>query len=506
MSGTSIAATIVGAGVVVALAFVTTASEDSVHVRVLAMTDFHGALDSRTSPETGDRLLGGAAVLKAAMDSAEAECGCPTLRIDAGDQMQGTLHSNLFFGASTVQALNLLGLDAAAIGNHELDWSVDTLRQRMSEAQYPWLVANVFDSLSGRRPEWAQPYHITEVSGLRVAVIGYMTSTAKRIIYAPRTAGLTFGEGRAAIGDVLEEVRAQDPDLTILTAHAGWSCNDDGCSGEILSLAGELDSANVDLIIAGHLHLTGTTEVNGIPIIQAGSQGRAIGIADLFRADGGGWRAELAVRTVYADEVTPDVPVLEALSVYRGAIDSLANRTIATLSDTPRRRDGERELGYIMADALRSAAQADVALVGNGGIRSTLSAGPVTYGMLYAVNPFDNQLLRLTIAGRDLRLLLEQALGRVQMSGVRITYDAQGTAGSRIVDVRFTDDRPLAADGTYTIAVDEFLAEGGDGYTILRDLPREDVGVKSLDALIAHLQAAPQPFAIPRDRRVFRMN
>ena len=101
------------------------APQDSIHVRVLAMTDFHGALESRTYPWTEGRLVGGAAVLKAAMDSAEAQCGCPTLRIDAGDQMQGTLTSNLFYGASTVKALNLLGLDAAALGNHELDWSVD---------------------------------------------------------------------------------------------------------------------------------------------------------------------------------------------------------------------------------------------------------------------------------------------------------------------------------------------------------------------------------------------
>ena len=476
--------------------------QDSVPIRVLAMTDFHGALESRTYPATGERLLGGAAVLKAAMDSAEAQCGCPTLRIDAGDQMQGTLTSNFFFGASTVEALNLLGLDAAAIGNHELDWSVDTLRQRISEAQYPWLAANVFDSVTGQRPEWAVPYHIKKFSGLRVAFIGFVTSSTKRIVRAPRVAGLTFGRGRAAIDDVLDAVRAESPDLTILTAHAGLRCDADTCSGEIVSLARELDPGDVDLIVAGHVHTMATTEVNGIPIMEAGANGAALGVADLFRTDGGDWRVELNVRRVYADEVTPDASMLEMLAPYKRVTDSLTNRTVATLKNAPVRQDGENELGNIIADALRDAAQADIAFMGNGGIRSTLPAGPVTYGMLYTVMPFGNQLMRLTISGTDLRRLLEQVLGRLHVSGMRITYDPDGDRGSRIIEALLDDGRPLADDRTYTLAVDEFLAEGGSGFTILRDLPREYVGTKALDALIAHLQGAPQPFTIPRDRRI----
>jgi len=470
------------------------------------MTDFHGALESRAYPWTDGRLVGGAAVLKAAMDSAEAECGCPTLRIDAGDQMQGTLTSNLFYGASTVAALNLLGLDAAAIGNHELDWSVDTLRQRISEAQYPWLAANVFDSVTGRRPEWAIPYHIREFSGLRVAFIGFVTSTVKQISSPPNVSGLAFGRGKGAIDDVLEAVRAERPDLTILTAHAGLRCNADRCSGEIVSLARELDPDDVDLIVAGHAHTIATTEVNGIPIIQAGANGVALGVVDLVRGDGEDWRVELKVRRVYADEVTPDASMLEMLSKYKSVTDSLANRTVATLNRAPVTRDGENQLGNIIADAQRHAAQADVAIMNNGGIRSVVPAGPVTYGMLYAVQPFENQIVRLTISGRNLRLLLEQTLGTIHVSGMRITYDPRGRRGSRIADARLADGEPLADGGTYTLAVSDFMAEGGGGFTMLRDLSREDTGVQDLDALITYLQGAPQPFAIPLDRRIVPLN
>ncbi len=480
------------------------APQDSIHVRVLAMTDFHGALESRTYPSTRGRLVGGAAVLKAAMDSAEAQCGCLTLRVDAGDQMQGTLPSNFFYGASTVEALNLIGLDAAALGNHELDWSIDTLRQRIREAQFPWLAANVFDSVIGRRPVWARPYHITEISGLRVAFIGFMTSTAKGISYPPNVVGLAFGRGNEAIDDVLKAVRAERPDLTILTAHAGMRCNANNCNGEIISLARELDPGDVDLIVAGHPHTIATTVVNGIPIIQAGANGAVLGVADLFRTDGEHWRAELNMRRVYADEVTPDAAMLEMLSRYTRVTDSLARQTVATLRTAPVTRDGENQLGNIIADAQRNAAQAAVAIMNNGGIRTVLPAGPVTYGMLYALQPFQNQIVRVTILGKVLRRLLEQTVGTIHVSGMRITYDPAGRRGSRIVDVELAGGEPLADGRSYTLAVSNFMAEGGGGFTMLRDLPREDMGVKDVDALIAYLRGAPQPFTVPAERRIMQ--
>ncbi len=138
----------------------------------------------------------------------------------------------------------------------------------------------------------------------------------------------------------------------------------------------------------------------------------------------------------------------------------------------------------------------------NGGIRSLVPAGPVTYGMLYAVQPFQNQIVRLTISGRDLRRLLEQTLGTIHVSGMRITYDPAGRRGHRIADARLADGRFIADGRNYTLAASDFMAEGGGGFTILRDLPREDMGVKDIDALIAYLEGAPQPFAIPPDRRI----
>ena len=105
------------------------------HLRVLATHDLHGALAPLTYAWSNQRSVGGMAVMKAWMDSAKSQCRCPTVRLDAGDQMQGTLESNLAYGAAAVRGFNLLGLDAAAVGNHELDWGIDTLLVRQAEAR-----------------------------------------------------------------------------------------------------------------------------------------------------------------------------------------------------------------------------------------------------------------------------------------------------------------------------------------------------------------------------------
>src|SRR6266480_2562107 len=125
---------------------------DSTLLRVLAINDFHGALEPQVWPWSDGRPVGGAAALKPWLDSLARACYCNSVRLDAGDEMQGTPVSNFNFGRPVIAALNALGIDAAAIGNHEFDWTVDTLRARMAEAHYHFLAANITDTAGTRRP------------------------------------------------------------------------------------------------------------------------------------------------------------------------------------------------------------------------------------------------------------------------------------------------------------------------------------------------------------------
>ena len=473
-------------------------TRDSTLLRVLAITDLHGQLESRVWDWSQGRPVGGVAALKPWMDSLARVCGCTSIRLDAGDEMQGTAISNVTFGRTTIAALNALNIDAAAIGNHEFDWSIDTLRQRMSEAKYPFVSANISTTGADSRPDWATPWTLITRYGTRIAVIG-LTTTETPTATAPRNVrGLTFGDGAAAIKRYLPEARAQ-ADFVIVVAHAGAICDSSACHGEILDVARQLDSGSVDLIVAGHSHQRVNTVVNGIPIVQAQSSSRSIGVVDIVRR-GGRREVRIDLVTPYADQVRPDVALAEALGRQQLAVRSITERTVGRLKNPLKREGAEYGLGRLIADAQRSAGRADAAIMNNGGIRADLPAGPVTWGMIYQVQPFQNRLQRLTVKGSVLQDALEQCVSgnpdRVpdcHIAGVEVWYDARKPAGKRIERVRFDNRQNLDKNRTYTLVVSDFMATGGSGFGMLTSAPREDLDVIDVDALIRYLSVLRPP-------------
>jgi len=479
---------------------------DSTLLRILAINDFHGALEPRQYGWSAGHPVGGAAALKATLDSAARSCACPVLRLDGGDEMQGTLASNLVFGRSTIEALNRFGLDAAVVGNHELDWGVDTLRARMRESGWKWIAANVFDSASGRRPTWATPYAMFDRGGMRVAVVGYMAGRTKQMLGAREGAGLVWREGASAFRDVLETVRAERPDLTVLVAHEGAFCDSLPCRGEVIDLARQLDSTQVQLIIAGHTHTLVNTVVNGIPVVQARSNGTAYSVIDLMRRSDGtrAWRAR--VETVWADRVTPDSGVNVILDRYRPMVDRLALRRVAVLRDSLLRQGNQYALGNLIADAQRAAASGtDFSIMNNGGIRRDLPAGQLTYSDLFELHPFGNSIVRVWLSGAQLKELMERALisGRpsFHISGMTVRFDSRQPAGGRVLEMRKANGTVVRPKRTYVLALSDFLQAGGEGLAFLRTLPTHRTGKTDLDAMIAYLGRLRQPVAAPAGRR-----
>jgi 2',3'-cyclic-nucleotide 2'-phosphodiesterase/3'-nucleotidase/5'-nucleotidase len=475
-------------------------ARDTILMRVLATTDLHGALSPKIQP--GGQRVGGVAVLKALMDSLAAECGCPTLRLDAGDQMQGTFISNFTAGRSVVEVLNQLGITAAAIGNHEFDWSVDTLRKRMAESRYSWLAANIFDSSSGRRPDWVTPYRVVQVGRLKVAIVGYITAEAKQAVKPERTRGLRFDEGALPLHDVLGEIRGLRPDLTILLAHAGAVCEGAVCSGEVIRMADAIESRTIDLIIAGHTHRVVNTRVAGVPIVEAGVEGAALAVADVVKTPAGGREVRTRVEPVVPERVTEDRAMAELVEAYVRKAQSVTGRVVARLKFPLTRVGDQYRLGGLIAEARRNVLRADLGFVINGGIRADLPAGKINYGQLFEAQPFENSLVKLTLSGSQLRGVLEHALDRrgtptAHVAGAVIHYDPRRPVGKRVQRVQLHDGRTLRSGATYTLAVDDFVAAGGEGYTMLVGLPAEPGRMLDVDGLITYLRRLPQPVVVP---------
>jgi 2',3'-cyclic-nucleotide 2'-phosphodiesterase (5'-nucleotidase family) len=483
------------------------APPDSIILRVLETNDFHGALLPRTQSWSNGREVGGAAAIAAMMTRLAGEAGgAPTLRVDAGDMMQGTPISNLSFGRATVEVFNAMGYAASAIGNHEFDWTPDTMAARIQGARFLWLSANL-RTTTGGRPAWARPWAMVRAGPLKVALIGYTTIVLASVTRPDYVADLRIDSG-AAIVDSLVLVARRDSaaDVVILLAHEGAFCDERrGCRGEVVDLAQAL-TQKPDLIVSGHTHSLVTTVVNGIPIIQARSSGTALGIADIVALPGGGRTVRLRVETVYADREQADTAVARVVDAYRRATDSLTTRAVATLADALTRYADQYPLGNLIADAYRTAARADVAVVNNGGIRSDLEAGTVTWGQLFQVLPFQNAVTRVVVNGAQLRAVLEHAAGsgdaRAHVSGVRVTVVRAAPEGQRVAAITLADGRTVQDDGRYTLAVPDFMAAGGSGYAMLRPLPSTNTGVVDLDALVAYLRQLPQPVRVPAESRI----
>ena len=477
-------------------------------LRVISTNDFHGALDPRA--DAAGTRTGGASALAAAIQGAQRECapGCETLIVDGGDMFQGTPMSNLGYGQRVVELYNLLGYSAAALGNHEFDWGIDTLRARMRDARFRILGANVRYA-DGRDVEWIPDDTLITRGNLRIGVIGISTQMTPSTTRASNVEGLRFDPPAPIVDARARALRARGADVVIVVAHAGGNCSAGtatGCTGEIFTLATQL-TEKIDGIFSGHSHSALDTEVRGIPIVQARSSARAIAVTDIPigpQPTRTGPRAE--VRPVFSDSL-PRIPAIDSMvDQWRASIASRIDAPIARFAVAMTRSGPQHALGNFIADAQRWAAKTDVAVMNNGGIRADLLPGLATYGTLYEIHPFANFLLRSAISGANLRAYLERIVSRplnAHVSGVTVRFDPSRPAGSRITSIVMSDGQPLRDTASYTIALNDFMVTGGDALALPPgSLEPTPANIVDLDALIDYARSRPQPIQPPVGARL----
>lgn len=240
--------------------------------------------------------------------------------------------------------------------------------------------------------------------------------------------------------------------------------------------------------------------------MQARSHGTNLAVVDwVRRADG---RNELKPRilTVWTDSIRPDTGLVRLVDRYAQQVRQIASRPIAQLKLPLPKKTGDYPLGHLIADAERLAARSDVAIINNGGIRASLPQGPVTYGQVYEVQPFDNQIVKLTVTGDSLLQALELAVRGGQpdanVSGVDVWYDPGRPQGKRVRRAKLLDGREIEKGKTYTLAVPDFMAVGGSGFSMLGGAPLERTAVSDVEALVNYLRRLPTPVDIPDSPRI----
>ncbi len=438
--------------------FVSQANAGEKRIRILYVNDFHG-FSQPYRPYGMDDQWGGAAFLDKKIRALRADPSIPTLLLAAGDMIQGNNWANLFQGRSVIELMNLMAFDAMVMGNHELDFGQDVLKQRIREAAFPVLAANVLGL-----PE-LKPYMIKELDGIKVAVIGLVTEHTPTCTHPANAVGLTFISPIKVLKTYLPELR-RTADVVIVLSHLGHDMD--------RFLAGQV--SGVDAIIGGHSHTRVAKPpcIGNTLVLQAWEHGRALGVLDLTVEEGRVTDSSSRLIDVKPEDGAAGESVAELVQRYQqrmdAVLDSVVGRTRVSLNGAEV-RFRETNFGNLVADVVRRTAGAEVALINGGTIRASIRKGPVRLKELYSALPFNNYVVAFRLRGDQLRAALEHGLARVefrdgafpQISGMTLTYDPSAPAGRRIKTL-FVGGQALEAGREYTVATNDFLAAGGDGY------------------------------------------
>ncbi len=486
------------------------ATADSFSLTILHTNDLHAQVEPLTARGL---TLGGYARQATLVKRFRAGDPNPVL-LSAGDTFQGTLYFNVYEGLADLAFMNLVGYQAMAVGNHELDRGPAALARFAELAAFPLLAANLDVSDEPRLASLLRPWIVLEVGGERLGVIGAVPEDLASISNPGPT--VRAGDARPAVQAALDALAASGVDKVILLSHLGFERD--------TRLAGEL--RGVDVIVGGHSH-TLLGRVPGLPqprgeyptvsrdgagdtvlIVHAWDRGRVLGRIQVT-FDGNGrvqsWSGEAPVPV---DATVPEDPVVRSLvaalerplaQVRDQVVGECAEAIPATRITA---RHAESPMGNLIADATLEAtvkAGSVAAFVNAGGVRAGFEPGPVTYGHALAVQPFSNTLVQVELTGAELKAALEQPLGRVPAEADGLLHPSRGTTyrvdpsrppGERVLDLHVagTPANPLA---TYRITVPSFIASGGNGHTVIAGAGgfRYDTGIIDVDALVSYLAA-----------------
>ncbi|GAA4039264.1 bifunctional metallophosphatase/5'-nucleotidase [Sphingomonas rosea] len=523
-----------------------------VEVQILGLNDFHGNLETPKDPvplrnadgTTTKFRAGGAAQLTATLQRLRA--GHQSVTVAAGDLIGASpLVSAYFLDEPTIRALGLAGLELASVGNHEFDKGAGELLRIQNggcdkfttripcrlephaPASFRYLAANV---LTEQGTTLFPATAIKQVGPVKLGFIGMTLKDTATLVTPAGVKGLTFADEAATANAMVPKLKAEGVNAIVLLIHQGGrvppiydTLGCDGLSGEIVPLLGKLDPA-ISVVVSGHTHnaYTCTVEAGGAKrlLTSAGKNGYLV--TDIRLTFSPGSNAQLvASKAENVPVLAVADPAVQALvaryvEAARPASERVVGKLVGAAMKDP--DDHESSAAELISDAQLAATRApnrggaQIAFINASGVRTDLiprADGTVTYGQIFALQPFGNNLVVKSLTGEQLKRLLEQQFkvenGKARVgsllvpsAGFTFRYDLSRPDGQRIVDMSL-NGKPIDPAATYRINVNNFLASGGDGFSVLAEgKDAFDAGL-DLDALEAWLATNP---VAPRVGRV----
>ena len=536
--------------------------DNDTHVQLLAINDFHGNLEPPAGSSgriaispTVNVDAGGAEYLATHLKTLE-KSNPNTLEVGAGDLIGASpLLSALFHDEPTIEAMNAMGMDVTGVGNHEFDEGVDELLRMQNGGCHPvdgcqdgtpffgslfqYLAANVL--YAGTQNTILPAYEIKKYGNAKIAFIGLTLKGTPLIVTPAGVAGLEFAPEVLTVNRLVTTLRENEGVRAfVVLIHEGGQQNApfaggfmdinrcDNFTGAIKPIVEGLDP-QVDLVVSAHTHQPYICKFNGIPTTSASSFGRLITDIDLTIDHQSKDVTAVDAHNVIVTRTVPKDPAITAIiDHYKPISAPIANRIIGSITSDITTAVGpnqESALGDVIADAqLASTAPTDfggavVAFMNPGGIRANLTfnqqsageaPGQVTYSEMFTVQPFSNVMNVKTMTGDSIYRLLEQqfdnpGVGQIRLlqvsKGFSYSYDFTRPAGSRVTAGSVAiNGVPITPTGTYRVAMNNFLATGGDGFTVFNEGTDQLGGEVDIDAAVNYFLKNSPVAPGPRDR------
>lgn len=451
-------------------------------IAIMGTNDMHGA------------LLPNALYLSSYKEVLKSQWKDNFIWLDAGDEFQGSLESNFFYGASVVEFFNYEQLNAAAVGNHEFDFGFEKLQDRFKQAHYPYVASNI-------SPEFgAQKNTVLDIDGTKIGIIGLSTLETP-ITTATDVSRVQFEDLAKSTIEQSAVLKKNGANIVLVVAHVGAQCLDKNAvikaelykesdiqsqckpDDELVLYLNKLPKGIIDGVVSGHTHSIIHHWINGIPVIQSGAFGKYFSVMYMtFNKNSKKIESDQTMiegpvfinkgtdqKSVFfhGSEIKEDRGVNELLAPYLEKIEKLKSEKI-TVVENPVTRDysGESSFGNLITDVILKESGADVAIFNAGGIRSNWEVGTLTYGDVFKAFPFDNLVVTAELSGSDLIKLMQ-----IIQSGTKGFYPTAGLHQvvtlnpNKLVDVTFYDGTKIDPSKTYKIVTNDFLINGGDDFS-----------------------------------------
>ena len=500
--------------------------DQTVHVQLLGINDLHGQLDYKTT--VSGKPAGGIEYLAGYLKEREATNTSNTLMVQAGDAVGASRPvSALLQDEPTIRFLNELGFDVGTIGNHEFDEGVDEMMRLINGgahpktvdkygefegAAFPYVAANVVKESTGELI--LPPYVVKEVDGVNIGFIGVVTTETPNIVTASGVAGVKFTDETEAINKYAAELKKKGIKSIVVLAHNPGTSAADGSNptGNIVDIAKAVDD-EVDVIFGAHDHRYLNSTVDGKLLVQSYSYGTAFSDVDLtidpVTKEIITKKAEIV--TTFQDDAHLDAKIKAELDQYQVDVapitSAIVGEAAAPISRTANAA-GEMPLGNLIADGMRAATGTQFAFMNAGGVRDEIKkAGQITWGDLFAIQPFGNDIVTMNITGDQVRTLLNQQFQAdrdriMQISGLKYTWTNNLPIGQKVLDIYLPNGSKIDPKGVYSITVNNFMADGGDGFVVLKQGTNRATWMSDLDAFVNYVKSFTGPISAQIENRI----